>query len=210
MPSGILSASRGFPLPQLRVSDPLVFEGNHDTTNLVFQVELIGGSNDVVSVDFSTVDHSASGGSDYSSTNGTLVFQPGESNKTVAVTVSSDTTPENDEVVLLILSNPANAIILSHGVRTIYSDDCATSVALAFYPGVTINGCAGKPYEIQVAFDSNPNQWTTVTNLVLPSTPYLWVDTIRPSPEIAITAPSSCRLSISAREFPSSSPWTGL
>ena len=170
------------PLPQLRIRDALVFEGDDGSTNLEFEVHLIGGSNEVVTVDFTTADNSASSGSDYTLTTGTLSFGPGETVKTIVVPVSGDTDIENDEVVLVNLSNPIHAFVADpQGAGTIYNDDCRTSVALAFYPGVTINGCAGKPYEIQVAFEASPNQWTTVTNFVLPTSPHLWFDTVSPT-----------------------------
>ncbi len=178
---GFCVASRPLPFPQITISDALVFEGDSGTTNAIFEVTLIGGSNQVVTVDYSTADNSATAGSDYTATSGTLVFNPGESNKTIAVTVSGDTTPENDEVFVVNLSNPTNGILLkAQAAGTIYNDDCRTDVQLAFYPGVTINGCAGKPYRIEVAFQANPNQWTAVTNFVVPTSPYLWFDTISP------------------------------
>src|SRR6185436_9442979 len=79
------------PLPQLRIKDALVFEGDDGTTNLVFEVHLLGGSNEVVTVDFATADNSASSGSDYTTTTGTLSFEPGETVKTIVVPVSGDT-----------------------------------------------------------------------------------------------------------------------
>jgi len=174
-------APRTFPLPQLAISDALVFEGDSGTTNALFEVTLAGGSNLVVSVDFATADNTATAGSDYAASSGTLIFDPGESSKTIVVPVYGDTDVENDEVFGVNLSNPVNAVLKrSQAAGTIYNDDCRTSVALALYPGVTINGCAGKPYQIQVAFDANPNQWSTVTNFILPTTPYLWFDTISP------------------------------
>src|SRR4051794_2508057 len=178
---GFCVASKPLPFPQITISDALVFEGDGGTTNAIFEVTLIGGSNEVVSVNYSTADNSATAGSDYTSASGTVVFNAGESNKTIVVTVSGDTEPENDEVLLVNLSNPVNGVLLrAQAAGTIYNDDCRTDVQLAFYPGVTINGCAGKPYRIEVAFEANPNQWSTVTNFVVPTSPYLWFDTISP------------------------------
>jgi hypothetical protein len=43
------------------------------------------------------------------------------------------------------------------------------------YPGVTINGTAGAVYQIQDSTDLNT--WQTVTNFMLPCSPYIWIDT---------------------------------
>jgi len=164
-------------LPQLTINDVLVFEGDSGTTNAVFTVSLIGGSNTVVTVDFATSDGTANAGSDYAATSGTLVFNPGDSSQTIVVSVYGDTIPENDETYFVNLMNPTNAVVArNQGVGTIYNDDCRTSLSAATYTGVTINGCVNKPYRIEASPTGNPDSWTAVTNLVLPSSPYLWID----------------------------------
>ena len=51
----------------------------------------------------------AQAGDDYTATSGTLTFSAGETSKTFTVTVSEDLIPENNESVILTLSNPSNA-----------------------------------------------------------------------------------------------------
>jgi len=164
-------------LPQLTINDVLVFEGDSGTTNAVFTVSLIGGSNTVVTVDYATSDGTANAGSDYAATSGTLVFNPGDSSQTIVVSVYGDTIPENDETYFVNLMNPTNAVVArNQGVGTIYNDDCRTSLSAATYTGVTINGCVNKPYRIEASLTGNPDSWSAVTNLVLTSSPYLWID----------------------------------
>lgn len=63
---------------------------------------------------------------DYVNTNGTLRFAPGETSKTMNVTVCGDTLDEPSERFRVVLSNPVNATILtnsSSGGGIIGNDD---------------------------------------------------------------------------------------
>ena len=59
-----------------------------------------------VSVNYSTVPVSATAGTDYTHTNGTLSFAEGDTSKTFTVTVIDDTLDEADETLGLVLSSP--------------------------------------------------------------------------------------------------------
>ncbi|HEV2778847.1 MAG TPA: Calx-beta domain-containing protein [Actinophytocola sp.] len=56
---------------------------------------------------------------------GTLTFQPGETSKTIALTIKADTLDENDEGALIALDNPVNATVGGYSVAgvTILDDD---------------------------------------------------------------------------------------
>jgi len=62
-----------------------------------------------VSVDFATADVTATAGSDYLATNGTLNFVAGETSKQVTVIVNGDQLDEANETFALNLTNAANA-----------------------------------------------------------------------------------------------------
>ena len=64
-----------------------------------------------VEVDYATRDGTARAGADYLATRGTLTFAPGETVKTVEVTVLADAHDEGTETVWLELSNPVGATI---------------------------------------------------------------------------------------------------
>ena len=66
---------------------------------LAFKVSLSEASRDPVSVSYATSDGTARAGSDYTSASGTLTFQPGETEKTVSVTILDDA---HDECSFLI------------------------------------------------------------------------------------------------------------
>ncbi len=79
---------------------------------------------DTVTVKYHTEDGSATAGQDYTATQGTLTFAPGETTHTFAVGIISDTLLEYWETVDLILSDPSlNAKIGYPGVATLYIED---------------------------------------------------------------------------------------
>ena len=97
-------------LPYLGVNSPSVTEGDAGTTTLTFTARLtdangqpmtsavaIGASYQVLSEGGNT----ATAGTDYTPTGGTLTFAPGETTKTVDVTVLGDTEDEDDETLTM-------------------------------------------------------------------------------------------------------------
>lgn len=112
------------PIPTLSINDVSTAEGDSGTKTLSFTVTLSAASNLTVNVNFATADASASAGSDYQAGNGTLTLNPGETTKTVAITINGDTTNEENETFVVNLSTPVNATISdSQGVGTIVNDD---------------------------------------------------------------------------------------
>ncbi len=110
----------------LSISNSSVLEPNIGTALMVFTVSLAAPYYLPVSVNYSTSDLTAQAGLDYLSTNGTLIFDPGETNKTISVPVMSDTTISGDETFQIHLSNPTNAVLLFNqytAVGTIIDDD---------------------------------------------------------------------------------------
>ena len=73
---------------------------------IAFAVSLSAASRDEVTVDYATSDGTALAGSDYTSASGTLTFQPGDTSKTVTVTLLDDVHDEGTERFNLTLSNP--------------------------------------------------------------------------------------------------------
>ena len=61
---------------------------------------------ETVRIDYATLDGTATAGSDYRATSGTLTFWPGETTKTISVPVFNDAHDDDPERMTLTLSNP--------------------------------------------------------------------------------------------------------
>ncbi|GIE36430.1 hypothetical protein Ait01nite_094750 [Actinoplanes italicus] len=64
-----------------------------------------------ITVDYNAIGGTATAGTDFTSTSGTLVFTPPATSQDVTVTTLTDTAVENDETLQVTLSNPSNAEI---------------------------------------------------------------------------------------------------
>ncbi len=117
--------------PIVSVNNVSLTEGNSGTTSLGFTVSLSTASTRQITVDYATVDGNAYSGYDYNATNGTLTFAPGETSKSVNVSVIGDTFNEGNETFKLQLSNSSNAVInTSYGTGTIVNDDLAPRISI--------------------------------------------------------------------------------
>ncbi|MHC4879724.1 MAG: Calx-beta domain-containing protein [Planctomycetota bacterium] len=88
-----------------------------------FTVALSRSSAVTISVDFTTVDGTATAGLDYVAASGTLTFAPGTTTQTVTVDIIGDAVPELDENFSIQLSSPDGAFISDTiGQATIVDD----------------------------------------------------------------------------------------
>lgn len=101
------------PFVFININSITVIEGNSGTIDAVFTVTLSGPSSQEVSVDYTTLDdHTATAGSDYTTTSGTLTFAIGETSKTITVPIIGDLVDEGaQETFSIILSSPTNAVL---------------------------------------------------------------------------------------------------
>ncbi|HEY6167374.1 MAG TPA: PKD domain-containing protein, partial [Verrucomicrobiae bacterium] len=112
-------------VPTLTIGDAIVVEGNAGTTNAVFNLTLTPSSSQPISVDFGTQDLSATAGLDYFSTNGTVVFNPGDTARTITVRVIGDTLNEATEFFKVVLSNEVNVLLANTEAQGSITDDDA-------------------------------------------------------------------------------------
>ena len=114
--------------PTIRVADAETTEG--DDTEMLFRVTLASASSGTVTVNYATADGTAVAGEDYTATSGTLTFAPGETEKTVAVTIVDDTVEDSEETFRLVLSDPSGATLAdSEAVGTILNTETTVSEA---------------------------------------------------------------------------------
>jgi urease beta subunit len=135
------------PLPSLAIGNVTLTEGDSGTLNAVFTVTLTGSSSTTVTVAYATADGTATAGSDYAATSGTLTFAPGETSKTISVPVNGDQFEELNETFVVNLTSPTQATIgTAQGTATITNNDEgpiegeAASVAGSVYLDVNQNG----------------------------------------------------------------------
>ncbi len=136
-------------LPTLAINNTNVTEGNSGTVTATFTVTLSAQSADTVTVNFTTVagtTNPATAGVDYVTNSGTLTFNPGnpgETSKTITVTVNGDVAVEQSETFKVLLSNATNATIFDgEGVGTIQNDDSGTPQAVPGAPMWALFGLA--------------------------------------------------------------------
>ncbi len=113
-------------LPGVSVADARVREAPGAV--LAFRVTLDRAPDALASVDYRTVARTAHPRYDYTPTSGTLLFAPGETEKTVSVPVLDDAHDEGEEELLLVLSNPS-------GLRKVDGDAVGTITNTDPMPG---------------------------------------------------------------------------
>jgi hypothetical protein len=102
-------------------------EGNTGTTAFNFTISLNTPSGRSVTVPYTIASGTATPGVDYVASNGSVVFSPGQTTKTVTVVVTGDTIDESNETFTVSLGTPTNAIrgTVVDCVATIVNDDIA-------------------------------------------------------------------------------------
>jgi predicted extracellular nuclease len=129
---GTINAGQSFggppPGESVSVNDVSVAEGNAGTSLLTFTVTRTGNTG-AFTIDFATANGTATAGSDFTATSGTLTFAAGGAlSQTVSVTINGDTAFETNETFTLALSNLSNtagttSLADGSGTGTLTNDD---------------------------------------------------------------------------------------
>lgn len=102
--------------------------------SIVVTVNRTGGQEGSATVNYATSNGTATAGSDYTATSGTLTFAAGELAKTFSIPITNDSTLETDETINVTLSAAGGSSTLgtlSTGTVTILDNDNITPVALS-------------------------------------------------------------------------------
>lgn len=110
---------------KLSINDVRITEGNKGTKTMTFTVSLAAAYDQNVTVTYKTYDYSAAAGVDYVAKSGTLTFSPGQTTKTITISIKGDTRRESDEYfVVSAESYSSNAVLWNwSGWGTIVNDD---------------------------------------------------------------------------------------
>ncbi|MEX1264641.1 MAG: Calx-beta domain-containing protein [Actinomycetota bacterium] len=130
-PQGAGSITDDDPDPAFAVDDVSITEGAAGTASATFTVTLSTAAGRETAVDVATSDGTATAGTDYTSTSGSLTFAPGETSQNFAVAVAGDLFFEGDEAFAVTLSSPVNADLGdATGLGTITDDDLTPALAV--------------------------------------------------------------------------------
>ncbi len=106
--------------PRLMIT--AVADGGEPNIDAEFEVELLGLTDQEVTVNWSTISDSALAGGDpalaehdYDADSGTLTFAPGDTIKVIAIDVNNDALYEDEERFFVQLDSPVNATIVTNG-----------------------------------------------------------------------------------------------
>ncbi|MDB5324823.1 MAG: alkaline phosphatase, partial [Phycisphaerales bacterium] len=77
--------------PKVFIGDASIFEGNSGTRTITFDVTLDQPTSKTVTLNYATLNLTATGGTDYVIKSGSLTFTPGQVSKTITITIKSDT-----------------------------------------------------------------------------------------------------------------------
>ena len=128
---------------------------------LWFPVRLDPPSGREVTVDYATADGTATAGSDYTETHGTLTFAAGETRKTIDVPVLEDGFPEEDETFTVTLSDATNASIGSGTATGRIEDDDPVPASLSI--GDVSAAESSEAMEFPVTLTGDRAEMATVT-----------------------------------------------
>ncbi len=168
------------PEPSLSINSPSVTEGDSGSKNLTFTVTLSAASGKRVTVDY--VDAgigTATPGTDYTAiADGTLTFEPGDTEETFDVSVTGDGDGETNETILVTLRNATNATIsTARGTGTITDDDDAHAVSIDS-PTVEERDSGSRMLTFTIKLTRAHEQWVSVylrdagTGTATPGTDY--------------------------------------
>ncbi|MFM6818538.1 MAG: Calx-beta domain-containing protein [Dolichospermum sp.] len=122
-----------------------VVEGLVAPQSVTYTVTLSSDSTDTITVQYATSNNTATAGSDYTATNGTLTFAPGVTSQDIIIPILNDFLNEPQETFNLTLSSPTNAQLGTAVVTTTITDTlvtAATTTLAANVENLTLTGAA--------------------------------------------------------------------
>ncbi|MBL7554185.1 MAG: hypothetical protein JNM24_00060 [Bdellovibrionaceae bacterium] len=130
--------------PTLSINSPSISEGTGaGTTTLIFTVTLSAASGQTITANYATASGTATSGTDFTAANGTLIFSPGETSKTITVTITRESLSESAETFTVTLSGATNITTSGStlvGTGTISDDDTLPTLSIS---SATINEAVG-------------------------------------------------------------------
>jgi len=171
---------------EVSISDARVAEGTGGTAVAHFTVTRSNPATSSATVSYAAADGTA-GGTDYVAASGVITFGPGETTKTIDVTVVSDSIPEPDETFVVTLSSPSNAILeRASAVGVIEDDDHRVALSIVELPRDEMfstshlryritNGGPSTATELRFKYSESPgNMGLSLNSLYMSQNPATW------------------------------------
>lgn len=133
------------PAPALAADACTTAEGDSGTSPCVLTVRLSAASGRTVAVGFGTSGVTATAPADFTARSGTLVFDPGDTQRDVTVAVAGDVLHEGDETFRLAFDAVQNATAPAGVVGTIVDDDGASATGTELSHGTNATRALGGP-----------------------------------------------------------------
>ena len=135
------------PKPVISLSaNQIILEGLTSPQNVSYTISLSNPSSQIITVQYTTADGTAQAGLDYTTTTGTLTFNPGITSQIINIPILNDSANEADEIFTLKLTNPTNATLAATAtVTTTITDYLSASVTTtlpANIENLTLTGTA--------------------------------------------------------------------
>lgn len=125
-------SSTGSSSPAVFVADASVAEGDAGRAQITFVAKRVGSASNAASFQWTTEDESAEAGRDYLPMSGQVVFDRGQTEKTIAVDVVGDIDEEASESLLVRFSDADGVTLADSFARgTILNDDAQVTVSSA-------------------------------------------------------------------------------
>ena len=117
-------------LPSINLStNRTIVEGLTSPQNVTYTVTLTSASSQSITVQYATANGTAIAASDYTSTSGTLTFNPGVTSQVINIPILNNSLSEANEAFTLTLSSPTNANLgTTNTVTTTITDTLSASV----------------------------------------------------------------------------------
>jgi Ca2+-binding RTX toxin-like protein len=122
--------------PTVFLTDITVIEGQDKTAQIT--VSLSKASSQTLTLTYATADGTATAGSDYTATSGTLTFAPGQTRQTIAIPILSDSNLETNETFTITFSTsqPDGLILGDKPVTITIGEMMQSSISMTLPDGI--------------------------------------------------------------------------
>ncbi len=157
--TGTVSISADPPLPTVSISG-----GSASDTaagSLTFTITLSAAATNTITVDYTTESGSATAGSDFTATSGSVTFLVGQTTQTVSVPIAADATGEDDESFTMRLTGALGAVIAGGSATgTILGDVVIPNIVLS--GGTTVSDAVATSVVFTVTLSQSTSASVTV------------------------------------------------